>query len=57
MFPAQQPDEFTAKSDPTRSTLRRGAEPDAVPGGYLAAYTDPAGHGRRVDQSEDVAVQ
>ena len=40
------------------SSLLADAEPDAIPGGYLAAYTDPAGATVYVmDQSEDVAVQ
>ena len=39
------------------SGLKADAEPDAIPGGYLAAYTDPAGSTLYVmDQSEDAAV-
>jgi catechol 2,3-dioxygenase-like lactoylglutathione lyase family enzyme len=39
------------------SGLKPDAGPDAIPGGYLATYTDPAGTTLYVmDQSEDAAV-
>jgi catechol 2,3-dioxygenase-like lactoylglutathione lyase family enzyme len=38
------------------SELRTSAEPDAIPGGFLAAYQDPSGNTIYVmDQSEDAA--